>query len=73
MTEKRFAAMMAGQTALIWTICELLIEKNLIGKIQLRDALYDLLHDNSLMNANPDSQAPIRHLISVMEAMDLEN
>lgn len=73
MDQKRLAAFMAGQTAVISEICELLIAKGVVSRIEIRDALYDLLRDRAIMNSDPMSEAPIKHLISVIESVDPEN
>lgn len=57
--EKQIPAMMAGTTAIIADLCELLIAKNVIDRTELRDRLYRLLNQAISTKAEPGATAPI--------------
>lgn len=68
----RQAAMMAGTTAIISAICELLIEKQIVDRVELRNRLYRLCQEVPETSSSSDISAPIRHLISIIEASDAD-
>jgi len=68
MTEEDLAAILAGQTAAISAICELLLKAQLLEREELCHSLYDLLERRRMSNANIYSVGPIRHLIAILEA-----
>jgi hypothetical protein len=65
MTDEQLASLLAGQTAMVATICELLVERGLIDKTELCNRLYELLQK---CTADPRSGAPIKHLLHILEA-----
>ena len=67
MTDERLAALFAGQTAIMASICELLIDREVIDRVELCNRLHALLRKCSEERANPTSGAPIKHLLHVLE------
>jgi hypothetical protein len=63
MNDEHLAALLAGQTAMVATICELLIERGVIDRAEICDRLQRLLE----IGAESRSIAPIRHLIDILE------
>ncbi|WP_424362730.1 hypothetical protein [Methylocystis parvus] len=68
MNEEDIAAILAGQTAAIAVICELLIKDKQLQRDDLCRGLYDLLERHRMANANVYSVGPIRHLLAILEA-----
>jgi hypothetical protein len=63
MNDEHLAALLAGQTAMVATICELLIERGIVDRAEICDRLQHLLK----IGAESKSIAPIRHLIDILE------
>lgn len=70
MTDKRLAALFAGQTAIMASICELLIDRKVIDRGELCNRLHALLRKCSDERADPRSGAPIKHLLHILELED---
>jgi hypothetical protein len=67
MTDERLAALFAGQTAIVASICELLIERKVIERTELCNRLHELLRKCRDERADPSSGAPIMHLLHILE------
>ncbi len=54
--------MLAGQTACLAAVLDLLIERKLVSRREVQDCLRALADEHTLADADPKSRAPIRHL-----------
>ena len=68
MPEEQIAALFAGQTAVVASICELLIDRDLLDRTELCNRLHTLLQRCIEQRADPRSGAPIKHLLHILES-----
>lgn len=68
MTDEQAAALFAGQTAMVASICELLIDRGLLDRTELCNRLYALLLKRGDERADPRSGAPVKHLLNILES-----
>ena len=68
LNEDHVASVLAGQTAIIARLCELLFEKEIIARDEVRVALKDLLMFRKVSGSNPAIDHPIEHLLTILES-----
>ena len=70
MRDEDIADLHAGQTALIVTLMQLLIEKKIIGASEALHSLNEAKASHLIAKGNPRTLAPILHAISVLRARE---
>lgn len=63
--ELRLLAMMATQTAVMATVCELLIRKEIVSREEVVNDLHELL--TAGLSESPRGMGPLSHLLSLID------
>jgi hypothetical protein len=65
LTDQQIASLLSTQTAIIASLCNLLISKNVVSHTEVVNDLHDLYSLG--MSESPAGMAPLMHLLDILE------